>query len=49
MDSSASIKIDLNNFNYIFPVFLKNDVHIKANEDILEQEKRMYTKRYLQL
>ena len=44
MDSSASIKIDLNNFNYIFPTnLLKNDVHIKANEDILEQEKRMYT------
>ena len=44
MDSSASIKIDLNNFNYIFPNNLsKNDVHIKANEDILEQEKRMYT------
>ena len=43
MDSSASIKIDLNNFNFIFPKnFSKNDVHIKANEDILEQEKRMY-------
>ena len=43
MDSSASIKIDLNNFNYIWPNNLsKNDVHIKANDDILEQEKRMY-------
>ena len=44
MDSSASIKIDLNKFNFIFPNNLsKNDVHIKANEDILEQEKRMYS------
>ena len=41
MDSSASIKIDLNNFNYISPNNLsKNDVHIRVNDDILRTRKK---------
>ena len=43
MDSSASINIDLNKFNFIFPKNISRyGVHIKANDDILEQEARMF-------
>lgn len=43
MDSSASVNIDLNKFNFIFPKNIsKYGVHIKANDDILEQEARMF-------
>ena len=43
MDSSASINIDLNNFNFISQKsFSKHNVHIRANDDILEQEERMF-------
>lgn len=43
MDSSASINIDLNNFNFISQKsFSKHDVHIRANDDILEQEERIF-------
>ncbi|MDC3024067.1 indolepyruvate ferredoxin oxidoreductase family protein, partial [Alphaproteobacteria bacterium] len=43
MDSSASININLNDFNFVYPKNVsKYNVHIKANDDILDQEARMY-------
>ncbi|PPR25392.1 MAG: hypothetical protein CFH34_01457, partial [Alphaproteobacteria bacterium MarineAlpha9_Bin4] len=41
MDSSASINIDLNKLNFLRPKNTFDSVHIRANDDILEQEKRI--------
>ena len=42
MDSSASVNINLNNLDFIYPKDgSKTNVHIRANDNILEQEKRI--------
>ncbi len=46
MDSSSSININLDKLKFKFPKDYKNnDVHIRGNDMILEQEKRLYEKK----
>ena len=43
IDSTASVNIDTTNFNFIKPALKKieNDLHIRLNDNILDQEKRI--------